>query len=80
MRVIDTSMIIRVKKTIWHDDEGWRLVKCGQGSRAVHHCQHGMGRGGAEPMNENTAKCSKCGTAAPDDLQGLHRLHNWDRL
>ena len=85
---VDVSTITRVKKTIWRDTEGWRLVMRGERSIALHHCKKVVRTGGewvtffagAEPIDSSGSKCSKCGTVAPDDLQGLYKLHNWDAM
>ena len=46
MEKVDTSMIVRVKKTVWRDEHGWRLVKRGEGTWAVHHCSRIVLMGG----------------------------------
>jgi hypothetical protein len=80
---------MRIKKTIWRDDEGWQLRARGEYSYAVHFCPTvRMGadgewysiHGGSEPMDEKRERCSKCNVEPNSDMIGIWRLHNWSRL
>ena len=64
-----------------HKDGLWSLYSFDDTLSIMFHLCRGHGHiQRNSPVDPNTGRCSACTRDAPDEIQGLWKLHNWERI
>ena len=64
-----------------HKDGLWSLYSFDDTLSIMFHLCRGHGHiQRNSPVDPNTGRCSACTRDAPDGIQGLWKLHNWERI
>ena len=67
--------------TILHEDGRFRLYATNKtDSLIAHHCENPKNATIKWWYLPSPHRCYMCGAVPPDNILGLYKLHNWDRL